>query len=76
MLAEQFGLTPREAHVAELLVSRLSTREIAQALGISTHTVRRHVEAVLRKLGVRSRMAASDVLRRVSVAPIESDSPR
>jgi DNA-binding CsgD family transcriptional regulator len=62
-LAEQFGLTPREAHVAELLASRLSTKEIGAALGISVHTVRRHVESILRKIGVRSRFAVADAMR-------------
>ena len=69
VLAERFRLTAREAHVAELLASRLSTREIAEALEISPHTVRRHVEAVLRKVGVRSRAAVADALRRATTNP-------
>jgi DNA-binding CsgD family transcriptional regulator len=66
ILAQEFELTPREAHVAELLASRLSTREIAHALGISTHTVRRHVESIMRKLDVRSRTSVGDVLRKIT----------
>ena len=52
---ERFGLTPREAEVAALLARRLTNREIAEALGISRHTVRHHAERVFTKLGVHSR---------------------
>lgn len=51
------GLTPREAHIAELLARRATNREIAGELGISSHTARHHTERVLEKLGVRSRAA-------------------
>lgn len=52
---DRFGLTPREAEIAELLARRLTNREIAEALGISRHTVRHHAERVFAKLGVHSR---------------------
>jgi DNA-binding CsgD family transcriptional regulator len=57
------GLTVREAHVATLIESGARTQEIARALGISIHTARRHAEAVLRKLGVRSRLEVRSRLR-------------
>ena len=50
-----YELTAREARVAALLAGGVRTREIADALGISVHTARRHAESVLRKLGVHSR---------------------
>lgn len=56
------GLTTREREVAVLLASSLSTRDIAVRLGISLHTVRRHTEAVFRKLRVRSRVAVAEVV--------------
>ena len=59
---ERLGLTPREAEVAGLLARRLTSREIADRLSISPHTVRRHTERVLAKLGVRSRRDVEDVL--------------
>jgi DNA-binding CsgD family transcriptional regulator len=62
-LSRRFALTARESEVAALLASRLSTAEVAQALGISPHTARRHVEAVLRKLHVRSRRLVANVVR-------------
>jgi two-component system NarL family response regulator len=60
----QAHLTEREWDVLELLVQGLHTNIIAQRLFISPVTVRSHVAAVMRKLGVRSRAAAiSHVLR-------------
>lgn len=48
-------LTAREAEVAALIARGWSGREIAGALGISLHTVRRHTERIFDKTGVRSR---------------------
>ena len=48
-------LTAREWEVVDLLRKGKSTRSIAELLGISAVTVRRHVSAVHGKLGVRSR---------------------
>lgn len=57
-------LTPREWEVGELLSEGLSTSEIADRLGVSPVTVRRHIGLLLKKLGVESREAAIDLLRR------------
>jgi DNA-binding CsgD family transcriptional regulator len=54
-LPARFGLTQREAEVAQALARRLTNAEVARALGISPHTAERHTERVLAKLGVRSR---------------------
>jgi DNA-binding NarL/FixJ family response regulator len=56
-------LTPREWEVGELLREGLSTAEIAERLGVSPVTVRRHVSMLLRKLEVESRDAAVETLR-------------
>jgi DNA-binding CsgD family transcriptional regulator len=58
-----FGLTPREARVAELLAARKSNAEISCELGISQHTARHHTERVLAKLGISSRRRVASVLR-------------
>jgi DNA-binding CsgD family transcriptional regulator/tetratricopeptide (TPR) repeat protein len=52
------GLTPRELEVLRLVATGKSNREIASALVISEHTVARHVQNILTKLGVGSRTAA------------------
>lgn len=54
-ICARFGLTPREVEVALLLSERRSAREIARALKISVHTVRRHTEKVFGKLNVHRR---------------------
>lgn len=51
-------LTVRESQVLELLVRGLGTREIAGTLIISSSTVRNHVQNILGKLGVHSRLEA------------------
>lgn len=56
-------LTPRQRVVVELIAEGLRNREIAERLGISLHTVRRHVEALLQRLGVQTRAAAAVLLR-------------
>jgi DNA-binding CsgD family transcriptional regulator len=54
-LQAAFGLTPREAEVALQLAQGRSDQEIADALIVSVHTVRRHTARVLRKLDLSSR---------------------
>jgi DNA-binding NarL/FixJ family response regulator len=51
-------LTSREWEVLDLLRRGISTREIARRLVVSEATVRSHVAAVLRKLGVATRAEA------------------
>jgi two-component system nitrate/nitrite response regulator NarL len=51
-------LTPRELEVLELLAEGLPNKVIARRLGISDHTVKFHVNAVLGKLGAQSRTEA------------------
>jgi DNA-binding CsgD family transcriptional regulator len=52
-------LTDREVQVLRLVASGNSNRDIAGALQISEHTVARHVQNILAKLGVSSRAAAT-----------------
>jgi DNA-binding NarL/FixJ family response regulator len=49
------ALTTREQEVLELLAEGLSNDEIAERLVISRHTVARHRENLMRKLGLHSR---------------------
>lgn len=49
------SLTPRELEVLDLLASGLSNKASAERLGISDHTSKFHVNAILAKLGAQSR---------------------
>ena len=51
-------LTPRELQVLQLLAEGQPNKEIARRLGISEHTVKFHVNAILGKLNVQSRTEA------------------
>ena len=51
-------LTPREQQVAQLLAGGLTNKEIAHRLGITDHTVKFHLNGILRKLGVSTRTEA------------------
>lgn len=52
-------LTTRERRVLKLVGEANSNKEIAAALGISPATVKRHVENILSKLGLRNRIEAA-----------------
>jgi two-component system nitrate/nitrite response regulator NarL len=62
-------LTDRETEVLQLLVSGASTATIAQTLFISRHTTRTHVQNVLGKLGVHSRLEAAAYAVRHGLVP-------
>ncbi|PYO01067.1 MAG: hypothetical protein DMD91_08930 [Candidatus Rokuibacteriota bacterium] len=51
-------LTPRELEVLRLLASGANTRVASQRLSVSPATVRNHVQNLLGKLGVHSRLEA------------------
>ena len=54
----RFKLTPRQTDVLALLLRGLSNKLIARELNLSVETVKDHVAAVLRALGVNSRTQA------------------
>ncbi|MBX3210033.1 MAG: helix-turn-helix transcriptional regulator [Labilithrix sp.] len=66
--ADPRGLSPRERAVASLLALALPDKLIAYELGLAEGTVRAHVHAVLRKLGVSRRAAAVPLLAPPSLA--------
>ena len=51
-------LTPREVEVLAAIGNGSSNKAVARRLGISQHTVKFHVESLLRKLGAASRAEA------------------
>lgn len=60
--ANRWDLSRRESEVAALIAGGASTKDVACALGISAHTVRRHTERIFAKTGVRSRMQLAVLL--------------
>ena len=52
------SLTRREAEILQLLDARLSIKEIAASLDISSETARRHTRAIYQKLMIGTRRAA------------------
>lgn len=52
------ALTARELSVLRLLAEGIRTEDIAQQLGLSRSTVRNHVQNIIVKLGVHSRVEA------------------
>ncbi len=65
-------LTARELEVLRVLAAGVSTNAAAESLGISTATLRAHVQAILRKLGAHSRLEAVAEAARLGLVTIES----
>jgi DNA-binding NarL/FixJ family response regulator len=61
------SLTGRERHVLRLLVDGLTSRDLAEQLGVSVNTVRTHMNRIFRKLGVHHRLEAVRVARRAGL---------
>ncbi len=57
-------LTAREAEIARMVAAGASNREIADALFLTEGTVKNHVSAALRKLGLRDRTQLALALQR------------
>jgi DNA-binding CsgD family transcriptional regulator len=55
LLLDAYGLTPREAEMAQLILRGVATDRIAAALSISPLTAQQHLKAVFDKTGVASR---------------------
>jgi DNA-binding NarL/FixJ family response regulator len=75
-MLEGLGLTPRQREVLALLLEGKSNKTIARDLAISVETVKDHVAAVLRTLGVNSRTQAVAVVSRMPLASGSAAAPR
>jgi len=67
LLREGFGLTPREASLAELLARDLSLADAAEALGISRGNARVHLKRVFSKTGLRRQAELVSLILRLQV---------
>jgi DNA-binding NarL/FixJ family response regulator len=65
--AERFQLTAAQGRVLELVAQGKSNRDIAEFLGLSEGTVKVHVSAILRALGVTSRAQALLLMTRAGL---------
>jgi DNA-binding CsgD family transcriptional regulator len=65
-LSEIYGLTPREASMASLLVKGLTIDEISQRGGITRNTAYTHIKAIFSKLGVSQQ---SSVFNKLLASP-------
>jgi len=65
-----FSLTQRENDILELLAEGRANRDIAQALFLSEKTVKAHLAAIFRKLGVTNRTQAAMMAVQMGVGPV------
>ena len=63
------ALTRREQEILELIAAGLSTREMAERLGVSENTVKSHASRLFDKLGVRRRTQAVQSARAAGLLP-------
>ena len=64
IFAERIGtleLTPRQFEILDLMSQGLTNKEIARRIGLSDGTIRAHVAAIFRNLGVRNRLQATRI---------------
>lgn len=57
-LAQEYGLTSAQTRVLSLLAQGLNNNDIAEQLGLQNGTVRVHVSAVFKAMGVKNRSQA------------------
>ncbi|AVV34584.1 MAG: DNA-binding response regulator [Cobetia sp.] len=63
------SLTPQQFRVLNMLTEGLLNKQIAYELNVSEATIKAHVTAILRKLGVHSRTQAVIAAQRLEVEP-------
>ncbi len=61
------SLSARETEILQCLVQGMSRRQIADLYVLSPHTVRTHINNLLRKLGVHSTLAAVSIARQAGL---------
>ncbi|WP_151671540.1 response regulator [Nitrincola schmidtii] len=67
------SLTPQQFRVLTMLTEGLLNKQIAYELNVSEATIKAHVTAILRKLGVHSRTQAVIAAQRLGVEPPKAD---
>lgn len=70
------GLTPRQQEIATLLMNGHPNKEIGMRLGLAEITVKTHLTAIFRLLGVVNRTQAVVAIRRLGVDCAETRTPQ
>ena len=60
-------LSPRELEILNCLAAGMTRREIGESFHLSQHTVRTHINHILRKLEVHSTLAAVSIVNKARV---------
>ncbi|ERS90502.1 helix-turn-helix domain-containing protein, partial [Halomonas sp. PBN3] len=68
------SLTPQQFRVLNMLTEGLLNKQIAYELNVSEATIKAHVTAILRKLGVHSRTQAVIAAQKLEVEPPKVES--
>ena len=67
------ALTPREQEVLDQVATGRANKEIAEALGVSVNTVRNHVQNLLNKVGVHSKVELVSRAARAGLVTLHDD---
>ena len=70
---ESFGITEREAQVLDHVARGRSNAEIAGELNVAPGTVKKHLDNIFEKLGVRNRVGAARIWIAASSSQIRDD---
>lgn len=73
---ESYDLTPRETEIGRWVAEGKTNPEIAMILHARVRTVEKHVESILRKLGVENRTTAAVTIARAQAHPGRAHSAR
>ena len=65
----EFGITPRELEILELMAGGLSNREIGEKLFVSENTVKTHSSRLFDKLSARRRTQAVQIGKELGLIP-------
>ena len=66
-VCSNYDLSERELKILALMSLGYENREIADKIFVSTHTVKAHVSAIIRKLGAKNRTHAACQAIRIGI---------
>lgn len=62
MMIHRFGVSRRECEILQLLMGGRETKEIAEQLFISVHTVKNHIHSIYQKTGTNSKVQLLNII--------------